>query len=69
MTFAAELRAAATYEREEWGGAYNARMWPDASALHLALAEWLDDTADFVPPIRTADKALAVARAINGGAA
>lgn len=39
------LRRAAEVEREEWGGESNARMYPNGSALHLALANWLDDIA------------------------
>lgn len=39
------LRRAAEVEREEWGGATNARMYPNGSALHLALANWLDAIA------------------------
>lgn len=37
------LRRAAAAEREDWGGNDNARTWPQASALHLALADWLDE--------------------------
>ncbi|GAA3218061.1 hypothetical protein ACFP63_08730 [Oerskovia jenensis] len=39
------LRRAAQVEREEWGGETNARMYPNRSALHLALANWLDAIA------------------------
>lgn len=39
------LRRAAEVEREEWGGETNARMYPNGSALHLALATWLDAIA------------------------
>jgi hypothetical protein len=64
-----ELRRAAEAERREWGGDLNARLWPSASALHLALADWLDDAAARryhtpTPP----DHALIVARLINGPA-
>lgn len=78
-TSAAELRQAAEAERREWGGAQNVRCFPSSSAIHLALADWLDEAAGladafeddpfFVKPpgqVRLLDKSLAVARAING---
>jgi len=42
---AAELRQAAQAERREWGGQQNVRNFPTSSAIHLALAAWLDDIA------------------------
>ena len=79
----AELRQAAEAERAEWGGATNARLYPQASALHLALADWLDtvgaDIFAYGPPEPAAEAeeddllnphllhGLAIARLINGG--
>lgn len=42
---AARLREAAKVERRDWGGEENARLYPTASAIHLALADWLDLSA------------------------
>jgi len=68
VTFADELRAAATQERDEWGG------WANHAAIHLALANWLDHTASLIEGnsgsiegIQSSGMALLTARAINGG--
>lgn len=73
---AAELRKAAAEERREWGGDQNARNYPRSSAIHLALADWLDWTYDQGHSGDMDDNgcsecapALEVARLINGGAA
>ena len=39
---AAELRRAASAEREEWGGEHSARTYPRSSEIHLAIADSLD---------------------------
>lgn len=77
---AEELRQAAEAERREWGGEENTRLYPRSSAIHLALADWLDlvaSTPNFDAWLgsalrgATADgarTALRVARLINGGA-
>lgn len=39
------LRQAAELEREEWGGTDNVRTYPKSSAIHLAVADWLDEEA------------------------
>ena len=78
MSAADELRAAAKVERDEWGDETD--NYPVASAIHLALADWLDLTVE-TPAFRAFAEgqsgshigkniraALAVARAINGGA-
>lgn len=65
------LRNAAEKEREEWGGAENARRYPQSSAIHLALAEWLDDHAldhDCYECGWVNCQSVAVASAILGGA-
>jgi len=41
-----ELRAAATVERAEWGGALVARQFGTSAAIHLAVADLLDAHAD-----------------------
>lgn len=71
-----ELRQAAETERAEWGGTQNARNYPRSSAIHLALADWLDQVADRIEQLTTQnvppsmrDHAERVARLINGGAA
>ena len=38
------LRRAAEAERVEWGSAEMRRIGPRASAIHLALADWLEAT-------------------------
>ncbi len=40
------LRDAATAERKEWEGDRCVKPYAHAAALHLALADWLDDMAD-----------------------
>lgn len=76
------LRAAAAAERDEWGGTDDQRSYPKSSAIHLALADWLDFVADgrraldsITPAIDasrmfcdTEAHALIVARAILAGA-
>ncbi|MFJ4107937.1 hypothetical protein [Oerskovia enterophila] len=39
------LRRAASAEYAEWGGDLNARLYPGAVEIHLALAGWLDAIA------------------------
>jgi hypothetical protein len=41
------LRRAAAAEREEWGGDLNARLYPEAAGIHLALADLLDSIASY----------------------
>ena len=72
---AAELRQAAEAERREWGGEINARIYGNAAAIHLALADWLDDEAGRVEmaaqegaDARLFEPALRLARLILGGA-
>lgn len=74
MNFAMELRLAATQERDDWGG-WNGAPYPKASAVHLALANWLDHTAALIEGnagrfegTQSSGMALLTARAINGGA-
>ena len=38
------LRQAADAERDEWGSADTVRTYPKSSAIHLALADWLEAT-------------------------
>lgn len=40
------LREAAAKEREEWGDETSRRVYPQASALHLALADLLEHEAE-----------------------
>jgi hypothetical protein len=66
---AALLRRAAEAERAEWGDSDTRRVFPKASAIHLALADWLahyGSVVDAQHPIAFADDAFAVARAILG---
>jgi hypothetical protein len=73
VTFAMELRLAATQERDDWGGWTS--PYPKASAVHLALADWLDHTASLVEGnsgaiegVHSSGMALLTARAINDSA-
>jgi hypothetical protein len=73
VTFAMELRLAATQERDDWAGW--TRPYPKASAVHLAVAAWLDHTASLIEGnkgaiegVQSSGMALVTARAINGGA-
>jgi hypothetical protein len=45
---AALLHRAAEAERAEWGGSDARRVYPEASAIHLALADWLEKEETFV---------------------
>ena len=70
---AEELRRAASAERMEWGGKTNAKNYPRSSAIHLALADWLEWTYDQGHSGDMDDNgcdecapALTVARLING---
>lgn len=67
---AAELRQAAEVERREWGGEQNARQFPTSSAIHLALADWLEHSARQLAELEPSDShpGLIVARLINGDA-
>ena len=39
------LRQAVEVERAEWGSEESRRTYPTSSAIHLALARWLEDLA------------------------
>ncbi len=74
MTFADELRAAATQQRADWGSPTWRRLPRRESAIHLALANWLDHTASLIEGnsgsiegIQSSGMAILTARAINGG--
>ena len=75
MTFADELRAAARQERDEWDIVTCRKLLPQETAIHLALANWLDHTASLIEGnkgaiecVQSSGMALVTARAINGGA-
>lgn len=42
---AERLREAARAERDEWGGEQNAKNYPKSAAIHLALADLLEEAA------------------------
>ena len=76
MNFAAELRAAAMTERDEWDVETCRKLLPQETAVHLALADWLDHTAALIEGnkgaiegTQSSGMALLTARAINGGGA
>ena len=73
MTFAGELRAAATQERNDWARSRPRHL--NQREIHLALANWLDHTAALIEgnkgrfqDTQSSGMALLTARAINGGA-
>jgi uncharacterized protein (DUF934 family) len=75
MTFAAEMRAAARIERDEWDSETCRKLAPQETAIHLALADWLDHTAALIEGnkrrfegTQSSGMALLTARAINDGA-
>lgn len=68
MTPVGRLRAAAKAERVEWGDGVSRRVYPGASALHLAVADLLDAEADAMEsgePVSI--KVHAVAKAVLAG--